>query len=132
MPKKKYKVKRRGTRVFVFTPTSLILAQEAMKLYEQSLQRARGEPSKLAFARETMVVVNGKLDTMSTSVGALCLTTFDYNEKIVLATAIQLYTLELLTSPPTLQRERKLKECEKIQHFALDHLEIQQSGETQD
>lgn len=102
-----------------------------MKLYELALPRSKNQSSKLAFARKTMQAVNGKLDTMSKSVGALCLTTFDYNEKLVIATAIQLYTLELLTAPLTAQQERKLKECKQIERFALDHLKIEPPGTTQ-
>jgi hypothetical protein len=122
MVRKKHKTKKRAIHSFAFTPTGLVLAQEAVELYERlSLQRASSEPSKAAFAREMLLIVKGKLDTMSTSVGALCLMSFDYNERIALATAIQLYTIELFSSPPTLQRERKLKECERIRRFALDH-----------
>lgn len=130
--KHKYKHKRRFTPVFVFTPTSLATTQEAMKIYELALLQSKNQSSKIVFAKEIMQVVNGKLDTMSRSVGALCLTTFDYNEKLVIATAIRLYTLELLAAPVTVQQERKLKECKQIERFALSNLKIELPGTTQD
>jgi hypothetical protein len=118
--------KRKRTKkipIFPFTRTSLVLAREAARVYEHVLQRARGEASQLAFARETLSSLCGKLDTMLTA-NILGLTVFDYNERIVLATAIQLYAIELRSGPPTPQREKKLKECGQVYYFALANLEI--------
>ena len=61
-----------------------------------------------------------KLDTMKMSVGAICLTTFDSNEKLVIATAIQLYTLDLLEIPSHAGDEKKLRQCRQIMQFVLD------------
>lgn len=84
----------------------------------------------MAFAQETMQEVKGKLDIMSTSVGFLCVTTFDYNEKIVIATAIQQYILEALFMPLTADQQRELKICKQVERFALDNLQI--TSQTQD
>lgn len=96
------------------------MTQEAMKRFAQALARAENRPAKAAFAREMMQQVNGKLDAMAASVGAMCLTSFDYNEKIVLATAIQLYMLDLITVSPSSQHEKELQRCRQIMRFALD------------
>ena len=67
-----------------------------------------------------MQQVNSKLAAMATSVGMMCLTSFDYNEKMVLAAAIQLYMLDLLVASASSQREKELQRCQQIMRFALD------------
>lgn len=131
MTRKKKKMKG-YTPVFIFTQETIRIAREAMKLFEQSLQETEIQPSKMLFARETMQRVNGKLEAMGLSVGALCLTTFDYNEKLVLAAAIRLFILDLLATPSTAQRERTLQKCRQIEFFALDNLQIEQGRTMQD
>lgn len=118
--------------VFVFTSETICITQEAMKLFEQFLQRTESRPAKIAFAKETMKQVNGKLDAMSMSVGLMCLTTFDYNEKIILATAIRLYILDLLSTPLSSQREKELRKCRQIERFALDNLKLEQGRAMRD
>jgi hypothetical protein len=130
--KRKHKHTHKKLSIFVFTPAGIALTQEAMQLYEQVLQQSTGEPAKIAFAKETMLMVNGKLDSMSKSVGDLCLTSFDYNEKLVIATALQLYSIDLLATPATARRERKLKLCQQVQRFAQDNLKVKQMGTVQD
>lgn len=116
------KRKKNYTPCFVFTPETISIAQRAMKLFEQSLRRVENQPAKVAFAEETMQQVNGKLDTMKILVGAICLTTFDYNEKIVIAAAIHLYMVDLLSVPSDSRRQRELQQCQRIKRFALDHM----------
>ncbi|HEU5377674.1 MAG TPA: hypothetical protein VFV38_19795 [Ktedonobacteraceae bacterium] len=130
--KQKKKQETREMPVFLLTPQGVALAQEAMELFERALQRVRDDPVRVAFARETIRLVNGKLAALRTPTGARSLTAFDYNEKIVLATALHLVMGELLARPPTPQREEKLQECERIQRFALEHLEITPRRVTQD
>src|SRR5690348_222303 len=96
--------------------------QKALKSFERALQRADHQRPKVAFAEETMNQVKGKLDAMRASVGSLCLTPFDSNEKIVIATAIQLYTVDLLSVPFHARQERELQACRQIARFALDTL----------
>jgi hypothetical protein len=99
---------------FVFTPETVSLAQEALKLFEQPLQRANRQDGKVAFAAEEMQRVKGKLDAMSASVGRMVLTTFDYNEKVILVAAIQMYRFELSLQPVSLKREKELQRCRQI------------------
>ena len=119
--KKRKRQKQTPGFVFVFTVETITLAQKAMRLFEQSLGWAGSQSAQVAFAAETMQRVNGKLEAMRTSVGLLCLTTFDYNEKIVLAAAIQLYMLDVLATPLNAGRQRELHQCRKIERFALDN-----------
>ncbi len=124
--KKKKKNYTPSPPCFVFTPETVTVTQKALKLFEQSLQRADHQRPKVAFAEETMNRVKGKLDAMCTSVGLMCLTTFDYNEKIVIATAIQLYTFDLLSTPSHSQREKELQKCRQIARFALKNRKVGQ------
>jgi hypothetical protein len=126
------KRKKNYTPCFVFTLETISIAQRAMKLFEQSLQRVENQRAKVAFAEETMQQVNGKLDTMKISVGAICLTAFDYNEKIVLAAAIHLYIVDLLSVPSDTQRQRELQQCQQIKRFALDRLMVESVRTTHD
>ncbi len=125
MTRKRAKLKKQMP-CFVFTLEMIGIAQEAMKLCEQSLQRTELLPPKMVFARETIQRVNDKFEAMSLSVDNLCLTTFDYNEKLVLAAAIRLYILDLLATPSTAQQEGKLKRSRQIERFALDQLQMKQ------
>ena len=116
------KKKKRSIPCFIFTPETIRIAQHALQLFEQALQRTESQSSNVAFAAETMQEVSRKLAEMRASVGVLSLTTFDYNEKIVLAAALQLYTLDLLATPVSPQRERALKHCRRLARFAQETL----------
>lgn len=130
--KKRKQKKQHATPCFVFTLEMVTLAQKALRLFEQSLGRVESQPAKVEFAAETMRHINGKLETMRASVGLMNLTTFDYNEKIVLAAAIQLYTLDLLAVPLDARRQRELQQYQHIERFALDHLTTGQEKMTHD
>ena len=123
------KKRTRAIPCFVFTPETITLAQNALTCFEQGLQRRVSSSAKVAFARETMQEVNRKLAEMQATVGMLSLTTFDANEKIVLAAAIQLYTLDLLAEPVSPQRERALKHCRRLAQFAQDALACESDGD---
>lgn len=127
--KKRKQKKQHAPPCFVFTPETVTLAQKAMRLFEQSLGQVENPPAKVEFAAETMLQIKGKLEAMQTSVG---LTTFDYNEKIVLAAAIQLYILDLLAVPLNAGSQKELQQCQHIEHFALDHLTNGQERTTHD
>lgn len=121
MARKKRK-KKRHTPCFVFTPETLSITQKAIKLFEQPLQRADHQDAKVLFAEKTVQQVKGKLDKMEQSVGWMCLTTFDYNEKIVIAQAIRLYMFDTMALPSTTKRQRELQQCWQIAaHFAADN-----------
>ena len=122
------KKRTRAIPCFVFTPETIRIAQNALTCFEQGLQRGVSASAKVAFARETLQEVNRKLAAMQASVGMLSLTTFDANEKIVLAAAIQLYTLDLLAEPVSARRERALKHCRRLAQFAQDALACDDDG----
>lgn len=120
------KKKKRRVPCFTFTPVTLHITQRAMKLFEQALRRAKDRPARVAFAEEIMRRVNDKLATMSQSAGLITgPTAFDYNERIVLATAIHLYVVDLLAAPSPVRREEELAPCRQIERFALDNLKLE-------
>ena len=88
-----------------------------MKLFEQSLQRTTSQPTKIAFARQMVQQVNGKLDTMSNLVTQTYITTFDYNEKIILSTAIRLYLLDHLIVPSSPEHDHESALCWQVLAF---------------
>lgn len=75
---------------FTFSPEMVQLIQKAMKELARSLARAEGQPEQVVFAEETIQQVKSKLAAMRASVGSMCLMGFDYNEKIMIAAAVQL------------------------------------------
>lgn len=113
---KRFAVKR--PECFVFTDETIALTQRALMLFEQPLHQADHRNEKVAFAEETMQSVKHKLEQMKQSVGLLCLTTFDYNEKIIIRQAILLYSIDLLEASPGAQREWEMRQCRHIaMHF---------------
>jgi hypothetical protein len=118
--------------LLVFTQESLTVAQAAMKVFEQTLQRSKSASEKDTLARDTMESVKRKLHLMRTSVGALCLTTFDYNEKLVLAAAMKQYVIDIMDEPETANKWRKLQLCQQVEQFALQGLGVQLHLPTQD
>jgi hypothetical protein len=153
-------MKRKGNRqgnqqhMLVFTPESLHLAQEALKVFERTFQHTtgmtydpliqeikRGEqtPQRASsaasdtFTWETMEHVKQKLALMSSSVGAMCLTTFDRNEKLVLAASLHMYILvEIIPQPYTAQTQRARQICQEMAQDALQGLGVQLHVPTQD
>lgn len=107
-------------RCFTFSPETVKLLQEAMKVFSQSLTGAEEQPEKVAFASEMVQQVNEKLAAMRASVGVLTVTKFDYNEKALIAAAIQFYRLELRAASASPQREKELKRRQQLLRFALD------------
>ncbi|MGH2509427.1 MAG: hypothetical protein ACRDHZ_18775 [Ktedonobacteraceae bacterium] len=107
---------------FAFTPAMIRITQDALTLFAQSLQRVAHPDAKTAFATATMQQVKEKLDTLSQTCQAHYLTTFDYNEKIIIATAIQLYTLDVLVTPTYPQHDLILEMCRQIACFARGKL----------
>jgi hypothetical protein len=117
--KKKRKDSTPSPRCIVLTPEMIRLTQEALKLFEEHLRRANSQDEKVTFAAEEMERVKSKLDAMRTSVGRMVLTTFDYNEKVLLVAAIQMYSYDLSLLPSNPKREKELKQCRQIAaHFA--------------
>jgi hypothetical protein len=98
MTRKNRRKQKHTAHCFVFTIETLTLTQKALELFEQPLERADHHNEKVAFAEETMQQVKGKLAAMKQSVGLLCVTAFDYNEKVIITEAIWLYVLDLSLS----------------------------------
>jgi hypothetical protein len=119
MGKRKWKNRKRtASAVFVFTVETVNLTLRAMALFERLLQRACHFDEKVIFAEETIQSVKRKLEAMRDAVGAACLTSFDYNEKIVIRQSMLLHTIELLDKPPGPQRDREMRQCRVIAtHF---------------
>jgi hypothetical protein len=121
------KKKQTYTPCFVFTPETIKLAQEALKAFEQPLERADHQLQKVQFAEETLNRVKGKLDAMRTSVGRMILTTFDHNEKVILVAAIQMHSFDLSSQPASPRREKALRQCRQIAaYFVPGNPEAQQ------
>ncbi|HET8843006.1 MAG TPA: hypothetical protein VFN35_16200 [Ktedonobacteraceae bacterium] len=116
MTRKKRKRQRKMvlTPCFVFTPETITLAEKAIALFEAALGRAHHQKKKVAFAEETILEVKAKLANMKQSVGETLLTTFDYNEKVVITQALRMYSLDLLSMPPGTKRDRELRQCRHI------------------
>ncbi len=118
---RKHKNRRRQLlRSFAFSPETVKLLQEAMNVFSQSLSQVEEPSEKIAFASKMIQQVNEKLAAMLASVGVLTVTTFDYNEKLVIAAAIQFYMLEEKGATVYSQREKELQRCQQIMRFALD------------
>jgi|GEM_PF-1877758 hypothetical protein len=102
------------TAPFVFTQETLHLTEEAITLFEQPLHRADRQNPKVALAEETIKQIKEKLALMKQSIGFLCLTTFDYNEKLLLVQALRAYSLVLLSLPMNAQQAREIHLCSRI------------------
>lgn len=127
MGKRKWKSRKRvSPAVFVFTGETVHLTLKAVALFEQPLQQANHRDAKVIFAEETVQSVKQKLEAMRDAVGVACLTSFDYNEKIIIQQSMLLYTIELLDKPPGPQRDREMRQCRVIAtHFTDDEGLIQ-------
>ncbi len=120
MSRKHKNRRRQPIRSFIFSPETVKLLQEAMKVFSQSFSQVEEQSEKIAFASKMIQQVNEKLAAMLASVGVLTVTTFDYNEKLVIAAAIQFYMLEEKAATVYSQREKEMKRCQQIMRFALD------------
>lgn len=103
---------------FIFTREMLQLTQEALSLFKQSFQRRGYQGKKAIFAEQTVQSMCDKLAALSRSNAEQALTTFDSNEKVILAAAMQLYALDLLSTPTHVRRDLKFKQCQHILEFA--------------
>lgn len=107
---------------FIFSLAQVELVQQVMRRFTYALTGATRQPEKVALATETMQQINARLAAMrrAAASGEMYTTTFDYNEKVVIAAAIQLHMVELLGLPASPQREQELQDCRQIMCFALD------------
>ena len=116
--KRKHQRNSRIAPCFVFTPETITLVEKAIAIFEEPLSRADHKEEKIAFAEETVQQVKAKLANMKQSVGEMCLTTFDYNEKIIIRQSLLLYSIELLDKPSGPRQTKELQQCRRIaMHF---------------
>lgn len=116
--KRKRQRHRRIAPCFVFTPETITLLEKAIALFEAPLSRADHKEEKIAFAEETVQHIKAKLANMKQLVGEMCLTTFDYNEKVIIRQSLLLYSLELLEKPSGPRQRKELQQCRRIaMHF---------------
>jgi hypothetical protein len=115
--KRSYRRTVRATPCFVFTPETITLLEKAIAIFEEPLAGANHQDTTLAFAEETIQQVKTKLANMKQSVGEMCLTSFDFNEKIVIRQSVLLYSLDLLELPGP-KPAKELRQCRRIaMHF---------------
>ena len=100
--------------ILVLDQARVHLISEAIALFEQPLQRADHSDERVVFAAETIQGLKHKLQMMQEADGRPYLTTFDYNEKIIILQAILLYTFDLIGKPKTPQLEQKRRHCRAI------------------
>lgn len=114
---------QRNSRIapcFVFTPETVTLVEKAVAVFEEPLSRADHKEEKIAFAEETVQQVKAKLANMKQSVGEMCLTTFDYNEKIIIRQSLLMYSIDLLEELPGLRQAKELQQCRRIAMYFTD------------
>lgn len=90
---------------FCFSQTMVQIARQAMQCFKRMLEQGTKQSAKRVFARQVMQQVNCKLEQMSQFVARPAVYSFDYNERVVLGAAVQLYLdaiSEALSSQGTL------------------------------
>lgn len=120
---------RASSPLVLFSLETINLAIEAVKRFAQSLEQVTSQDEKMTFAREQLKHVEAKLQTMRTEAqaGHMRFEFLDYNEKVALVAAIQMYSVELSAQPASPQQAWQLRQCKQIAaYFALG----QSSGET--
>jgi hypothetical protein len=98
----------------LFTPETITLTEEALKLIEEPLQRADHQDTKVLFAAATMKRIKGELTRMKQSAGLMCLTSFDYNEKVLMIQTLREYSRLLASLPVTDRQAREIRQCQRI------------------
>jgi hypothetical protein len=99
---------------FAFTLETIKLTEEAIKLLDQPLQQADHRDTKVLFAEETIKQVKDKLTKMKRSIGLMCLTSFDYNEKILMIETLRAYSLLMSSLPGNDRQAREIRQCQRI------------------
>lgn len=116
---KKLFVARRAD-CFVFTRETLALTQAAITVFAGELRQADHKDEKVVFAEAMVQRVVQKLTLMQASVEHISLTTFDYNEKILIRQSMLMYTVELLGMPPGPKQAKALHHCRRIALYFTD------------
>lgn len=111
---RKKKEKEDAVPSVILTPDSITLMQVALALFELPLQQADHRDANVALAQETFEQVKSKLTALKQSVGLPPLIGFDYNEKIILTSALRLCCMSLLSTPQDAQGAEQIRECLRL------------------
>jgi hypothetical protein len=111
---RKKRLKKKLIACFAFTLETITLTEEALKLIEEPLQRADHQDTKVLFAAATMKRIKDKLTRMKQSFGLMCLTSFDYNEKVLMIQVLREYSRLLASLPATDRQAREIRQCQRI------------------
>lgn len=128
-PKRKI---RASSPLVLFSLETINLTIETVKRFAQSLERVTGQDEKTTFAREQLKHVEAKLQTMRTEAeaGHMRFALLDYNEKVALVAAIQIYAFNLTMQPASARRAWELEQCRRIAaYFAPNRSNEQKEGE---
>jgi hypothetical protein len=106
--------KKQQPACFLFTQETLALTREAIACFEQPLQEADHQDTKVVFAEVALQGVKKKLAALQTSPAQV---SFDYNEKIILIHALQLCCAVLLSTPVSTWQTRQIQQCQQIAAF---------------
>ena len=121
---RKKRFKKRRIVTFVFTLETITTVKQALKLLRAQIDVHTSDgDDKVAFAAKTIQSVTTKLEGMEQSIGRLCLTSFDYNEKVILIQAIRMYVAYLFSTRESNGRSKELQRCYQLaSYFAAKRL----------
>ena len=102
--------------LFLFTLETIDLTLEAMRRFEQPLERVSRQDDKVAFAIEETRRVKAMLEAMRTEAeaGRIGVAAFDSNQKVLLVAALQMYTFDLSRQPASPRQAWELEQCRRI------------------
>jgi hypothetical protein len=130
MGRKKKRKKYPSSPIFLFTPETINLTLEAIKRFEQPLERATQQDDKITFAIEETRRVKAMLEAMriEAEAGHMRVAAFDYNDKVLLVTAIQMYTFDLNMQPASPRQAWELEQCRRIAAYFAPNRPNEQAG----
>ncbi len=129
MGRKKKRQTGTSSPLFLFTPETITLTLEAMMHFEQPLERVTAQDEKLPFVREQVKQVKAKLNGMKAEAetGHVRVVPFDYNEKVLLVAAIQMYLSDLNMQHATPRQAWEVEQCRKIAAYFAPHRPAEQT-----
>src|SRR5579885_1847558 len=130
MGRKKKRKKDTSSPIFLFTPETITLTLEAMKRFEQPLERVTHQDEKITFAIEETRRVKALLEAMRSEAeaGRIGVAAFDSNQKVLLVAAIQMYTFDLSMQPASPRQAWELEQCRRIAASFAPHRPHEQAG----
>jgi hypothetical protein len=130
MRRKKKRKKYASPPIFLFTPETISLTLEAIRRFEQPLEQVTQQDDKIMFAIEETRRVKAMLEAMriEAEAGHMCVAAFDYNDKVLLVTAIQMYTFDLNMQPASPRQAWELEQCRRIAAYFAPNRPNEQAG----